>query len=401
MQSSQKLSSLAPGIQLLTLLTIGGAIWAGGTNAATLGDSQVFTEVPTPPGYPEGIAVNDDRVYVIGPDSAEGNFQPSRVLAYDINSGTLVQEYPIQNQDFSRSHLLRSGTFNEKNFLYAVDTQQGIIRFDINKQGPEELYAPLLPDLPTCASVSSGTPCSPTAIDRLPIPNDITFDKNGYAYVSDTFQATLWRIPPGGGQPQIWFQDDQLDTNLGPNGIRINPEGDNLYFAVTSDSLNQGFIYSLPLVDQPAADDIKLFHQYVAGEGPDGIAFGESGKLYVALGLSNQISVLQPDGMEEARYSGPATDPSNPDQPLPWANPASIAFNNETRSLLVTNHAIFSPNAEQLSGVFDVFVDDVAASGVSVPVPEPSSVLGLLAFGALCAGSALKRKQKRKNQLSR
>jgi len=71
--------------------------------------------------------------------------------------------------------------------------------------------------------------------------------------------------------------------------------------------------------------------------------------------------VLPPDGIEEeARYGGPAANPSNPSQPFPWANPSAIAFDDKSRSLLVANHAIFFPTPEQFFAVFDVFVDDKA-----------------------------------------
>ncbi len=366
MNAYRKLSSPRLATALVALLLVSAAIFAGGASIARadgqrpLGDSQVFARVPTPPGFPEGIAVHEDRVYVCGP-AVFGNFQPSAVLAYDLDTGALVQTYPIQNQNFAFQHALAGCAFGKHDMLYVVDTQQGIIRFDVNAPGgPQQVYAAPLPDLLTCASVSGGTPCSPTAIDLPPLPNDLIFDKDGNAYLSDSLQATIWRIAPGGGQPQIWFQDSQLDTAFGPNGIRIDPKGDTLHIAVTFDTFGQGFIYTLPLVNQPSAADLTLFHQYTMGEGPDGIAFGKSGKLYVALAGSNQISVLRPDGSEEARYSGPANDPANPGQPLPWANPANIAFNDKTGALLVTNHAIFFPNPGQFAAVFDVFVDDKA-----------------------------------------
>ncbi|BAZ30199.1 hypothetical protein NIES4074_26550 [Cylindrospermum sp. NIES-4074] len=343
--------------------------------AAALGDSQVFTKIPTPPGYPEGIAVNGGKAYVCGP-ATFGNFQPSKVLAYDLN-GQFAQEYPIQNQDFTQQHALSVCTFQENNLLYVVDTQQGIIRFDVTlQQGLQEIYASALPDLPICSAVPAGTPCSPTADDRPPLPNDIRFDSKGYAYLSDSFQATIWRIPPGGGQPQVWYQDPQIDGVFGANGIAINTKTDELYFAQTFDAFGQGAIYKLPLIDNPTANDRTLFHQYSPGTGPDGIAFGASGNLYVALAGSSQISVLKPDGTESAIYSGPAFDPNNPNQPLPWTNPANIAFNDETRSLLVTNHASLVPNPEPLFGVFTVYVDDE-----SVKVPEPSLVGALFVTG--------------------
>jgi hypothetical protein len=47
---------------------------------------------------------------------------------------------------------------------------------------------------------------------------------------------------------------------------------------------------------------------------------------------------------------------------LPWANPANIAFNKKTQSLLVTNHASLTglPDPSPLFAVFDVFVNDKA-----------------------------------------
>jgi hypothetical protein len=47
-----------------------------------------------------------------------------------------------------------------------------------------------------------------------------------------------------------------------------------------------------------------------------------------------------------------------PGAPVPWANPANIAFNSKERSLLVTNHASLVPFDPGLFVVFDVFVDD-------------------------------------------
>jgi hypothetical protein len=78
-----------------------------------------------------------------------------------------------------------------------------------------------------------------------------------------------------------------------------------------------------------------------------------------AAGTSN-ISVLRENGTERTKYSGPAQNPGDPaHNPLPWANPANIAFNNKTKSLLVTNHASFTGLPDP-SFLFAVFVNDKA-----------------------------------------
>jgi sugar lactone lactonase YvrE len=223
----------------------------------------------------------------------------------------------------------------------------GIVKID-RKTGAQSIYAaPFYPSF-----VSAFNPPAPL------LPNDLAFDKKGYLYVTDTFQATIWRVPPGGGAPQVWFQGSAIDGAFGPNGLRIDEKSERMYFAVTFDAQFTGHIYTLPLVDQPTAADMKLFHSYEPGAGPDGLAFGKSGKLYVALAGSSQISVLRTDGTEEARLSGPASGANN--NVLPWANPANLAFNDKTGALLVTNHASLVPNPETLFAVFDVYVNDKA-----------------------------------------
>lgn len=59
----------------------------------------------------------------------------------------------------------------------------------------------------------------------------------------------------------------------------------------------------------PSEADLALFHAYPVGEGPDGLAFGASGPLYVAMAASNQISVLAPDGTEVTRISSALSNP--------------------------------------------------------------------------------------------
>lgn len=83
----------------------------------------------------------------------------------------------------------------------------------------------------------------------------------------------------------------------------------------------------------------------------------------MALAGSSKISVLNENGTEQTKYSGPTQNTSDPaHDPLPWANPANIAFNNKTQSLLVTNHASLTclPDPSPLFAVFDVFVNDKA-----------------------------------------
>lgn len=317
---------------------------------AQLGDSSVVAKVPFP-GYPEGIVVHGDVIYVSGPAAfgVPGNFVPSNIYGFDKNTGALVRTITIQNQ-VGPLHALSCIAADDNDNLYVVDEGLGIVRVNLGS-GQQSVYA--VPFYPVYQSAFN--PPAPLLL------NDLAFDKNGYLYVTDSFQATIWRVPPGGGAPQVWFQSATLDGVFGPNGIRINKASDTVYFTKTFDAQGIGVVYTLPIKDDPREADLKVFATYTPGAGPDGIAFGKSGNLYVALAGYSQISVLDPNGVEVARYSGPAQNPADAASPLPWANPANIAFDGKG-AIVVTNHASLTglPDPSPLFAVFNVYVNDRA-----------------------------------------
>lgn len=329
-----------------------------------LGDSRVVADVPDVPGFPEGIATRGNRIYVSGPANF-GIFTPSAVTAFDRKTGALEAIFPITLQDPSPAVMkaISAANFGADGRLYTPEPFMGVvIALDLDPANTQAVYAGPFP--------APGGPGSS-------LLNDLVFDDAGNLYVTDSFQATIYRVPPGGGAPAVWFADPRLAGDpavpFGVNGIRIDRNDKKLYVTVTAENGTlDGVVYRLPLVDTPTAADLEEFHRYPFPDpapgflpGPDGIAFGKSGKLYVALAGTSQVSVLFPDGSEDARYSGPAANPGGSPDPMPWANPANIAFDDQNGALLVTNHAsLVVPPDPDLFCVFDVFVDDKGA-----PVP--------------------------------
>ncbi len=329
-----------------------------------LGDSRVVADVPDSPGFPEGIATRGNRFYVTGPANF-GIFTPSAVHAFDRKTGALEATFPITLQDPSPAVMkaISATNFGPDGRLYTPEPFMGVvIALDLDPANTQAVYAGPFP--------APGPPGSS-------LLNDLVFDDDGNLYVTDSFQATIYRVPPGGGAPAVWFADPRLAGDpavpFGVNGIRIDRNDKKIYVTVTAETGTlDGVVYRLPLVDTPTAADLEEFHRYPFPDpapgflpGPDGIAFGKSGKLYVALAGTSQVSVLAPDGSEEARYSGPAANPGGSPDPMPWANPANIAFDDQNGALLVTNHAsLVVPPDPSLFCVFDVFVDDKGA-----PVP--------------------------------
>ena len=325
------------------------------------GEVQVVTTVPSP-GSPEGIAVRGQRFYVAGPAKlgtiASG---PSVIFGFDLHSGQLLNTYPVQGENLLAEHANSCIAFDASDRLYVVNSQIGVYRLD-PATGLQESYSGPIPNLPACGLLQHA-PCSPTLLDLPPLPNDIAFAPSGDAYVSDSMQATIWRIPAGGGAPQIWFQDARFASPyIGVNGIRVDPMRTRLYVSVTTDMLGGGYIYTLPLVAGPAASDLKVFHKFALGDAPDGFAFGASGKLYVTVALPNSsgVVVLWPDGSEQTRVVNELLSPT-----VPFDSPANVAFDGGG-SLLLTNHA-FLTNLPSHYTVLDVFVGDTAS-----PLIEPS-----------------------------
>ena len=354
---SLKMRSLITLFTVAIFFILGTSFVAAATPDRPFGDVKILATVATPPGFPEGIAVNGDKVYVAGPASFDTAGTPaSKVFAYDAKTGALLRTYEIQGELTQFPHANSCIAFDGEGRLYVVNLQLGIVRIDLGSGAPE-IYAAPLPDLVPC-SETQPAPCSPTAVNAPPLPNDIAFDAAGNLYLTDSFQATIWRIAPGGGAPQIWFQDGRLDTPFGANGLRVSPDNTKVYFAVTAEGVGPfgnflgGKIYTLPLVNSPGSADLLTFFQY-NGEAPDGIAFGKSGKLYVALAapFNSGISILGTNGTEAGRLTNPLGSPI-----FPYDSPANMAFTKQG-SMVVTNHA-FATMIPANFTVLDVFVDD-------------------------------------------
>src|SRR6185436_16994949 len=103
--------------------------------------------------------------------------------------------------------------------LYVVEPFIGIIRMDLTPDNTQSVYAPFIPAGPS-------------------LLNDLAFDDDGNLYVTDSFAATIYRVPAGGGAPSVWFTDARLAGDplvpFGAIGIRIDKNDKNVYVAVTA-----------------------------------------------------------------------------------------------------------------------------------------------------------------------
>src|SRR6202022_823021 len=328
-----------------------------------IGDVSVFATVPAP-GHPFGGAVDKNRIYI---STSAGDFFASpatgghlnsdgeRVFAYD-KRGNLVKTTVIATMpksDMGLFGLALDGNPTATHNLYVADMNGRILRLALDRDAPApELFAQVPPPYSGLGWHAS-------------MWNDLVFDKAGNLFMTDD-KPRLWRVTPD-GQASIWFRDPRLAGLFvfagGPLGGRIDPSGKYLYFTITVSAAYpfEAVVYRLPLVDHPTASDLQLVHRFpvVANQPPPqatGLAFAESGNLYVSLIGPNQIAVLDPAGNEIRRISSPLFD-------SPWG----LAFMG--KSLLVTNADIQPVETPANWKVLKVFVGE---SGLPLNRPRTS-----------------------------
>ena len=119
--------------------------------------------------------------------------------------------------------------------------------------------------------------------------NTPAFDSSGNMYVSDTgswskqIDGQICRIRPGGGAAELWTQHP-IDT---PNGIAIDPEEKFIYYVETwGNSIARIAINK----DGSCGEVERVLH--MPRQVPDGIAFDEQGRLWIAVHRPDRICVF-------------------------------------------------------------------------------------------------------------
>jgi sugar lactone lactonase YvrE len=339
-------------------------------------DVRVFARVGDP-GQPEPIAIGaDGNAYVGTNQQGLGDAgAPSRVFVFS-PAGTLVHQYTLAGQRLDEDHGIQGLAFDADGLLYALDraADPRVVVLD-PATGAQADYA-RLSDVPPCSSGQRGN-CSDTRTDQPAGPDYAVFAPDGSLYVTDIDQALIWRVPRGGGQPEVWFTDPRLESVYGPNGIQFLDGGRTLLFVNTASNPNAGNpttgrLYKLPVQADGRPGSLTQFWESRPADAPDGFALAKSGRIYLALAGSSQIVVVSPNGDELARF--PASPIDNQRMEVPFDGPASAAFLGDR--LLVTNQSPIAGNRDRWA-VLDVFAGE-PGRGLFHPVVRPRPGLPLL-----------------------
>jgi sugar lactone lactonase YvrE len=119
--------------------------------------------------------------------------------------------------------------------------------------------------------------------------NTPVFDRSGNMYISDTgswsekIDGHICRIRPGGADAEVWTKSP-IDT---PNGIAIDPEEKFIYYVETWGNS----IARIPIKkDGSAGEAERVLH--MPNHVPDGVAFDEEGRLWIAVHRPDKICVF-------------------------------------------------------------------------------------------------------------
>ncbi len=140
-------------------------------------------------------------------------------------------------------------------------------------------------------------------------PNDLCFGPDGWLYFTDP-EGSSASMPVGAVYAvAVDGRVSRVVSGLAfPNGIAVTPDGTTLIVAETE----TGMLHRYSLAAERRYEELEPFTLLLAdGGGPDGMAFGDDGLLYVADFLRGFVHVVDPSGEAVARLQGIGPTPTN------------------------------------------------------------------------------------------
>jgi sugar lactone lactonase YvrE len=311
----------------VSLLSIGLFLLAAPANAWDRGRVRTFAVLPPGSSGPEGLEVGPrGHVYVTGFGfTAAGSATGEGQLTVFDEKGRLLRQVPVHP---SSPHLLGLALHPHTGVLLSNDFGAGQVLAVNPRTGEAQPFITLPAVLPHPGGAGL---------------NDLTFDRAGNVYVSDSAQGIIWKAPANGGVATIWIDDPLLRTTgvppFGANGLRFNREETALFVANTGSDT----VVRIPVVGDDPGGPAKIFAQAI--NGADGLLVDEHDNIWVVENQGDDVVVLDPGGKAIAKL-GDFGGAIRKGAPVGLLFPASIRF--FRHGLLVTNLAldlrIFSPD---------------------------------------------------------
>jgi sugar lactone lactonase YvrE len=269
-----------------------------------------FATLPAGTAHPEGITADARGNLYVANFDVSGNTTVGTIVVFD-RSGRWSRTLQIDNG----SALLLGIAFNPvtHDLLVADLGKQQVLKVD-PQNGASSVFA----------SIPGGGGG----------PNALAFDATGNVYVSDSFQATIWRVPPAGGAAVAWVADPLLGTSgvppFGANGLAFNRDASALFVANTGNDT----VVRIPLPNGPAGAPGAPEVFVHAINGADGLVIDASDNVWVAANQADEIVVLDPSGRVIAKL-GDFDGIDRQGAPVGLLFPASLVMVNDF--IYVTN----------------------------------------------------------------
>jgi DNA-binding beta-propeller fold protein YncE len=126
--------------------------------------------------------------------------------------------------------------------------------------------------------------------------NDITLDRAGNVYVSDSFEGTIWTTGPAGGLATPWKTDALLTTTgfppFGANGLQFNSDESALFVANTGND-------TVVRIANDAARAATVFTHAI--NGADGLFIDEHDNVWVCANQADELVVVDSSGKAIAK----------------------------------------------------------------------------------------------------
>jgi sugar lactone lactonase YvrE len=249
------------------------ALFAAPATAWNRSPATQFAALPAGTAHPEGITADARGNFYVANFDVSGNTTVGTIVVFDRN-GRWLRTLQIKDG----SPLLLGLGFNPvtHDLLVADLGKHQVLGVD-----PETGASSVFATIPGGAAAG---------------PNALAFDAAGNVYISDSFQATIWRTPPGGGVPTAWVSDPLLGTSgvppFGANGLAFNGNASALFVANTGNDT----VVRIPLPDGPSGAHGAPEVFVHAINGADGLIIDAADNLWVAANQADEIVVLDPSG---------------------------------------------------------------------------------------------------------
>lgn len=312
--------------------------------------TRVFSLVPSP-GFPAYTHVGTNgRVYA--GTYVAGDRQRSRVFEWR-RDGTLLRSWTVPGQRLDVDHGVQVANQTRDGDLVLLETsRRRLLTLDVRTGR-----------FRTIATFPAGA-----------VPNYATWGPR-HLFVTDYAHGVLYRVLRT-GKVQRWFRSPALEgvAGFGTTGIVYRPRQRDFLLTqqtVTDGSTapTNGALYALPIRrGKPGA--LRTLWTSRPADLPDGFGIGRSGRIYVAnAGLSNQLVVLSPRGVELDRFpEAPLTGENG--SPIPFDTPCSATFLG-TRVLVANQSAIAGDASHQA-----ILSVDVGERGVRPHLPRAARFPG-------------------------